>query len=140
MTEVDVNNYRFLEINYLNFNLLLFVQMDPDNKNINKRATRLSGIYKIYGSCILVCKTAENDFINITEEMYNKLDKTSWGDMKDRELTEHEKDTETKINNLDVIINNFNILENRYRKLNDTTINNNYRYVCTGCYRKNIYL
>ena len=106
--------------------------MEPDNKIINKKATRFAGEHKIFGTAILVCKTTENDFTNITLDMYNKIDKTSWGTLKNRDLMAHEKDDNKKIDNLDVIINNFHILESRYNQLSDTT---QHKCICTGCYR-----
>jgi hypothetical protein len=131
VTEYDINNYKFIEVNYLNFNLLIFIQMNPDNNTINKRATRLAGIYKILGSAILVCKTSENDYINITRDFYDKLDMASWGTIKSRDINDYENDADKKIGDLDVIINNFNILDNRVKKINfkDNDL------VCTGCYR-----
>ena len=132
LSEYDTNNYRFIEVNYLNFNLILFVQMDPDNKTINKRATRLAGEHKVLGTAILVCKTTENDFLNLTAELYDKMDKTAWGTLKDRDLLEYEKDDNKKVGELDVMINNFCILENRYNMLQDVS---EYKCVCTGCHR-----
>jgi len=132
VSEYDATNYKFIEVNYLNFNFVLFIQMEPDSKNINKKATRLAGEHKILGTAILICKTTENDFLNITLDLYKKIDKTSWGSLKSRDLLAHEKDDNKKINNLDVIINNFNILENRYNQINTVPQNN---CICTGCFR-----
>lgn len=132
LSEYDAKNYRFIEANFLNFNFVIFVQMEPDVKQINKKATRLSGEHKIFGTAILVCKTTENDFCNITLDMYKKIDRTSWGSLKNRDILAHEKDENKKINNLDIIINNFNILENRYNQINNIS---EYKCICTGCYR-----
>lgn len=130
LTVSESHNYVSLEINYLHFNLLLFVQMEPDVKTINKRATRLSGVYKIYGTCIMLCKTAENDYINITEELYKKMDATCWGPLALRNLSTEESESKI-VNNLDTVINNHYILDTRYKNINNT----NMKCVCTGCYR-----
>src|SRR5271156_2561865 len=65
----DQTQYKILEVSdFYKFNLLLYLQIKPINKHLNKDATKLLGTSKLYGDIIVVSKTAENEYIDLDVE------------------------------------------------------------------------
>lgn len=107
-----------LNIYIYKFELIIYLKLESqENNKLNKKATRLIGNYKIYGDVYIVSRKNENQYLNITKEMYEKMDKTLWGDIKSRELTKEElKDGEMK-DGLPIVLNRYRILNNRYNNV-----------------------
>jgi len=125
----DQTQYKILEVSdFYKFNLLLYLQIKPINKHLNKDATKLLGTSKLYGDIIVVSKTAENEYIDLDVETLQKLVDLATDTLSSRKLTDEELRKNEKINNLPVVLTKYNLVNIKYR------VNNN-RYICTGCYR-----
>jgi hypothetical protein len=132
LSKEDIKYYRYLEIEFMKFHIIIFVNKNPQPNKVNKRITRLSGIYKIYGDVIVIIKTDKKIFLDFNKELYYKMDRLSWGSLKGRELTKEEKRDGEEVNNLPLLINGYNIIEKRLEWLDENDMNT---YTCTGCYR-----
>jgi len=133
-TEADFNKYKIHEFTFLGFDLCMVFEIDSDN-NINKRATRLLGTHKIAGGVLLVAKSS-TEFIDLTLDLYNKMNSLAFGLLSSRLL----KDDEKKEENSNAAINKFSVLNERYNSLTDVCHNCNAIFVndpltCSGCYR-----
>ena len=137
--ETEVANYQWMELPFLNFNLILFVQVVPSDKQINKKVTKLAGRFSVQGDCILVSKSAENEFLNLDGRLFDKLLKLSTGPLAARNLNENEKKDNEKVNNLPLVYNRYHILEERYNKYKDLcqccAKKLETELTCQGCYR-----
>lgn len=138
-TEDGFNNYKIVDINFLEFNLCMIIELNQLNQNINKKITRLYGKQKINGNVILISKST-HEYHDLTLDLFNKIMKLSFGPLSSRELTDDEKKDEESQNKLPIIINKYTILENRYNKLKKICQHCNLSLtdsglICTGCYR-----
>ena len=139
----EIENKRYIELPFLNFNLILILEKLPKDDTINKKATKLFGNSIVNGKVILVSKSSEDEFLDIDEELFEKMLKASEGDIKKRELSEEEKkDGEQNEDNLPIVMNRYCILENRLKNYESKCFNcnnnideNSLIMVCTGCYR-----
>jgi len=138
--ENENTNYQWMELPLFKFNIIIFLQVNPQ-KIINKKATRLLGKHIVEGDIIIVIKSTEDCFINFTKNIYNKIIKCCEGTLESRYLTEEEQKDGEKKDGLPIIMNKYCILDNRY---NSITIVCNYcnkkmdyidNNLCCGCYR-----
>jgi len=134
-----VKNYRWVEIPFLKFNLVMFVQTNPEPDEINKNATKLYGYGKVYGDCVLVSKSSQEEYIDLDLNLFNKFLTLSENTLEYRKLNEDEQLDGIKKNNLPQVQNRYCILEKRIseykNKCNYCNNNINKIYRCTGCYR-----
>lgn len=131
--DVDISNYRYIELQFLKFDFILFIQLDPKPNEINKKITRIAGTYKVHGDVIMISQATINNFLNIDKILFDKIDEISWGNLSDRKLTEEENKDGEHINNLPIVMNRYCVLEKRLKE----NINKfqNKKLICTGCYR-----
>jgi hypothetical protein len=137
----NTDNYKYLELSYLKFNFIIYLEMNPTNDCINKKMTKFVGNSRIHGNCIITAKTSENQFIDFDKDMFQKCLKVFDGPLYERDLTEDETNTDNKKLNGKIIVQNRNIvLEQRYnshqQKCNYCGIEIKEKpKVCTGCFR-----
>ncbi len=124
MSVEEVNNYQWMECPLIKFNLIAFVQVEPSPNIVNKMMTKLVGKHRIYGECILVSKSSENEFLDINRSLFIKLLKISEGPLDSRNLTEDEKNDNVKVNGLPTVMNRYCILKKRLL---------NYKCICSYC-------
>lgn len=140
-SEEEISNYRWVELPFLNFNLIGFIKAKPEVDIVNKKITRLIGDQIINGDVLLVSKTTETEYINMDKELFNKLVAVSNGSLDSRQLTDIEKKHGEEQNGIPIVMNRHCILDRRYKnyKLECNNclkeIENNKSVVCTGCYR-----
>lgn len=140
MENYDANNYRWMELQILKHHLILFIQVNPENNNVNKFATRLVGTNMINGDVIVSYKSENNESLNLTIEKLKDLLKICYGEMTERKLTDDElKYDEIKINGLSIINNDDIVLKRRLLEYNYKcdycNITMNKGKVCKGCFR-----
>lgn len=139
VTESEFDNYKIVDIDFLEFNLCMIIELNPSNDIINKSMTRLYGKQKINGNVILISKIT-HEYHDLTLDLYKKITKLSFGSLKSRELTNIEKKDEPSANQLPVVINKYTILENRYTNLKNECHHckspfGDSELTCGGCYR-----
>lgn len=133
-----ISNYRWLEVPLFKFNLIIHLQVNPDNDNINKNATRLAGNKIINGDVLITSKSTEHEYIDFDIDTYKKLIKISGGSLDDRNIKDIDKDGE-KIDNLPIVMHRYRVLKiltDKFKDIcdyckKDITVGK----VCTGCYR-----
>lgn len=141
-----VDDYKWIEIPFLRFNLIVFFQKNPIG-GVNKKITKLNGRFIIDGDCILVSKSTEYDFIDITNDQFDKMLKIAEGPLSNRVLRDDEKEEENDENQdrsgkLPKLVNRFTVLEDRYKNYKTECgsckkIIINEPKVCSGCFRIN---
>lgn len=140
LSEEEKENLQQVECPFLKFNLVLLIKVKPTNNTINGKATRLLGTSRIYDDVIIVHRSSEYDYLDLTKPTFSKLLTLAFGGLHNRELTETEKSDGKKHNNLPLVINRYCIVEKRFaaymakchgcsQELTDSII-------CSGCYRR----
>jgi hypothetical protein len=143
MNQDEKNNLRWLECNILKFNLILFVQKNPNPNTINKKGTKLFGTHRVYGNVYVVEKVTDNKFSSLQKTTFTKLLEICNGPLNSRDLIENENKDGQKINNLPIVYNRYCLLNDRYKnrlnKCNNCSkeLNNDDFFKCAGCYRIN---
>ena len=126
---IDINEYRCIEIAVLGFNFLVVI--DTKSTKINKKITILFGKHIVCGDVYIACKITEHCYSSIDTTTFNKLIDVLHGPLSSRELKSHENiDRSRKNDQLPKIMNNFCILQNRYKDL----ISNG--FLCENCGKK----
>lgn len=82
-----------LSINNLKYNLTLYFIHDKTNY-VNKIATRINGLYRLYGDVLVIHETEDNVFQNISFRELKRLNVLSYGRLYDREIKNTEIHTE----------------------------------------------
>lgn len=142
ITTYDEDRFKILEFNFISLGLCAIIDKHPENNVINKRATRIIGKELIYGDILLILKLPDA-YQDLTLNLYQKVDKLSFGSLVHRNLTEQEQIDPEKVNNLHVINNKYCILNSR---LNSKTWEMSCAHTncakpdaplkfCKGCYR-----
>jgi hypothetical protein len=149
----NTDNFRWTELSFLKFNLLILFKINNKDDEINKLATRLMGSHKIYGDVIITSKLNKHDYCDIDIDLFNKLLYVSGGKLDNRILNDNEDDDndEQQKNNrtehtkqpkaeIPVIKTKYVVLNNRFNILkkilcHDTNIDN-LKLVCDGCQQK----
>jgi hypothetical protein len=136
----SINNFKAVEINFLKFNLIGYIELKPQNNVINKIATRIFGVHRVHGDVLFVHKSSSFEYSDFDQNLFHKIIKLSSSLMEKRDLTDEEKnESEEKINDLPIVINKYFILENRLNqhveKCDYCHQILNQPFVCTGCYR-----
>jgi hypothetical protein len=121
--EKDYLKYKLVELDFLGFSLAFFVEVNPENKQVNKRATRIMGKQPIFGDVIMLTKTP-HEFHDLDLSLLNKILKLSYGSIASRELLDEEKEIIEKDGELPLVTNRYYVLEKRY---------NNHRKICNSC-------
>lgn len=85
-----------LPLCHLKYNLLFFFQYDKA-KYVNKIATRINGLYRMYGDVLLLHELEENIYANISLHEIKRLNVLSYGRLYDRQLKIEEIHTTKKI-------------------------------------------
>lgn len=133
-TKDVITNSRYVEVPLLKFNLLMFMDLNPELDNINKKATRLIGHSRVHGNVYIASKSTEHEYIDIDINLFNKLHKIA----SESELTEDEKEDIT-VDNIPIIKNRHVILDSRYNSFENKCSCGcgmlEQSYVCSGCYR-----
>jgi hypothetical protein len=141
MSDKEIDRHKWIELPFLNFNLIGFIKMDLETDHVNKKITRLVGSEIVNGTVILVSKSTETEYIDLDRELFNKMIAVANGPMENRKLTEEENKNGDEQNSLPIVMNRHCILENRYKNYKlecnycSKEIGNNNSLVCTGCYR-----
>jgi len=130
LTKEECSEYRWLELPFLKFAFIIFIKLNPEPDEINKKATRLVGNYRVKGDVLVISKSTENDYLDIDRSLFKVIDKLTWGKLSKRKLIEEETE-DKKINSLPIVMNRYCILMERYKKIQT----NSYNFICTGCYR-----
>ncbi|AUV58515.1 zinc finger domain-containing protein [Bandra megavirus] len=78
-----------LSVGLLKYNLNFYSQQDK-NKYINQIATRINGLYRLYGDVIVLHEFEENVYTNISIHEIKRLNVLSYGRLYDRQLKDHE--------------------------------------------------
>jgi hypothetical protein len=128
----DETRYKVIEFEFISLGLCAIIDLE-DNTKINKRMTRIIGTEVIYGNVLLISKLPES-YLDLTFDLYNQIDKLSFGPLSHRSLTEEEKKDPEKVNDLHVVNNKYCILNARM----DTNYENTCAY--TGCKKGNFML
>ena len=87
--EDEKDNIQKLSFNLLKYNLLYYFQYDP-SKYVNKIATRINGLYQLYGDVLMLHEMEENIFSNISLHEAKRLNVLAYGRLYDRELKNEE--------------------------------------------------
>lgn len=139
----NMEEFDSIEVPILDHNLIVFFEKDANSKLVNKKASKLIGTSKIYGSAVIVLMDTENSFGSIDKTLIKKLLTIASGDISTRDLTEDEKKTNEADNGLPIIMNKHIILEKRLSEYKYKCCNPNCESlgaisnICTGCYRVN---
>lgn len=78
-----------LNISFLKYNLTFYFRYDKTSY-INKTATRLNGLYRLYGDVVIIHELEDGVFGDITRSEINKLELLAYGRLYDREPKQHE--------------------------------------------------
>jgi len=142
LDEESRNSYAWFEHNFLTFNLVVYVKKQYDNSPINKKITKLLGIYKVHGPVIIVLKKYTSDYEDLNSKLFEKLLLVAMGSIDNRKLTEEDNREPMLINDIYTLNNSNLILRNRLANINnkchyvgcDEVLNETY-FTCSGCYR-----
>ncbi|AYV85130.1 MAG: hypothetical protein Satyrvirus4_27 [Satyrvirus sp.] len=93
----EKDNIQKLSFDLLKYNLVFYFQFDNSNKTkyVNKIATRVNGLYPMYGDVIVLHEMEENIFLNISLHEIKRLNVLSYGRLCDRKLNPDEIHTTT---------------------------------------------
>jgi hypothetical protein len=94
LTEKD--NIQKLSLGLLKYNLVFYFNYDK-TKYINKIATRINGLYRLYGDVLLLHEIEENIYANLSIHETKRLNVLSYGRLYDRELKDEEIHTVTSV-------------------------------------------
>jgi len=144
-TQEQRDNYKWFELPLFKFNLIVYIEKTPmestASEKINKKMTKLFGRGRINGNAIVVSKVTENEYIDLDNNLINKILVVSGGSLKERELLDEEKKDGEKKDGLPFVINKYRILQQRYNNRQkkcyscSEDIMDKNSQVCTGCYR-----
>ena len=137
--EKDYLKYKLVELDFMGFSLAFFIETDPTNKKVNKRATRIMGKQAIFGDVVMLTKTT-HEFHDLDLILFNKILKLSYGSMATRELLTSEKENVVKDGELPIVTNRYCVLEKRYNEYKKKCNNCQEeiiedKLICGGCYR-----
>lgn len=140
LSEEEKSNLQQVECPFLKFNLVILIKVKPTNNTINGKATRLLGTSRIYDDVIIVHRSSEYDYLDLTKPTFEKLLTLAYGGLHNRELTEAEKGDGKKHNDLPLVINRYCVVEKRYArhlfKCHGCSQTLTTFVVCGGCYRR----
>lgn len=85
-----------LPFELLKYNLLFYFQHDK-KKYINKMATRINGLYRLYGDVLMLHELEENVFANISIHEAKRLNVLGYGRLYDRQIKGEETHTITQV-------------------------------------------
>lgn len=102
LTKILKSTHAPIEFSIFGYNLIMYVNINYENKPINKLASRLSGKFFVLDDVIIVNKF-KNSFGDITKEEIKRLDPLSWIHDKDRKIEQGNKN----INGKKVVFNRF---------------------------------
>lgn len=136
----DSSNWQYLEVNLFKFNLIMFVQVNPDPNKINRVATRIAGNHRIAGTVLLCTKSTETQFIDLDQDSFDKLlalatDRLSARNIEDKEEEKQVEGQPKKVKSRHVFLKN---MYNQYalKCMNcSTKVDKTTSLVCSGCYR-----
>lgn len=140
----DYDNYKIINVDLLDFELCVVVEINPKNKVVNKRATRLVGTEIVYSEVLIISK-GTHEYFDLNLQVYEKLNELSYGDISMRSADyKSEKEASDMVEKMD----NKNSIENKYvgleRAYNNkqkkcdycgNTLDEEGVLTCTGCYR-----
>lgn len=138
--EEHVPDFGCIETPFLKFNLIAYFHLENHNDVINKNATRLLG-KKIMGDVLIVSRSTEELYEDISKELYDRIDKLTWGRFSFRTLSDVEKEESDKKNGLPIIKNRFTLLNEREHQHTNKCVychkpgQIKNKIICTGCYR-----
>jgi hypothetical protein len=137
--ESIVGKYEWIEISVYKLRFIIYLNMTPVDQ-INKKATILLGIKKIYGEVYVAIKLNDFDYGTIDLNMFEQLLKILSNPVAIRDLSEDEKNDNKQLNNL-LVVNNFHtILQKRLNEYKDVCLNcetdlSHSKLICKGCFR-----
>lgn len=124
----NVDNYKWAEIPFLKFSLLIIFKTNCPETNINKLATRLVGAYNVFGDVIITSKVNKQIYGDLDKDIFDKIIETSKGTLDDRELRENEIDPKVEDQELPIVRTKYIVLNDRYNKATE-----NDKELCSGC-------
>jgi len=133
------NKYKYIELPVLKFNLLIYVEIEPEENRVNKKATRLAGKYKINGSVMIASTNESKEFDSIDKDTVERLLDLSYNP--GLLVLSEEDQEETKLDGLPVINNKYRILLKKYEGFNKNICNycdkeiETVSKICKGCFR-----
>lgn len=86
------DNIQKLSFSHLKYNLIFYFQQDK-TKYLNTIATRINGLYRVYGDILVLHEMEENIFANISIHEMKRINVLSYGRLYDRQLKDHELHT-----------------------------------------------
>jgi hypothetical protein len=142
LTDDEISNYQWMEMELLKFNLILFIQVSPVVDVVNKKATLLVGDKVVNGDVLVVSKSAEDEYLDLDNNLITNLLTICVGTLKSRSLTDDEEKDGERINNLTIVQNSYCILNARLKSFTPACSYCDSEFidspkVCTGCYRMN---
>lgn len=82
-------NIEHIKFNLLGYNLIMYFKMDK-SKYVNTIATRINGLYRVYGDVLLLHELEENVNANLSIHEAKRLNVLSYGRLYDREMMPNE--------------------------------------------------
>lgn len=136
----DMTQYKVIDLPLFKFNFLLIVQIDAKPFELNKQMSRLMGC-KILGTCYLVAKSSEYDYVDVGASLFNKLHTICLDTMESRKVAGESGDVGVgdkkesdvkKINGLQVVMNKYCLVDKRHKEF----IKRDLQYpICNHCQR-----
>jgi len=131
------NSYKMIEVPFLGFNLICYFKI-VGNGVANKIASRLIGNNIVHGEVVIVMKSSETEYQDLTAKLFKKMIDNCWGPYCVRNLDDNEKNK--KNDGLQIVMNKHCVLDKRNKNNRDfcegcrEKLNNKY-LLCGGCYR-----
>jgi hypothetical protein len=135
----DMQCYEFQLYGSSGFSFEMFYKNDINNIPINKFATILSK-KKIYGNVLLLQKSSEHNYVDITKDTLRRLIKVCRSPIQYHESQTDESNVERNDKGLLVLKNRWWFLKKREKEFHDKftqcwNCTNKFKLTCTGCYR-----
>lgn len=130
------DNIQKLSFNILRYNFVFYFKQDD---KVNEIATRINGLYKLYGDVLIINEIEENVYANLSINEINKLNLLSFGSINDRELKDNEKHDIGDDKTIIPFWSKYIIVKNRLEKLKDNCYYCHNKIInpviCEKCYR-----
>ena len=142
LEEDERNSYAWFEHNFLTFNLVVYVKKKYDGGPINKKITKLLGVYKVHGPVYIVLKKYTKDYEDLSGMLFEKLLMVAGGSIDTRKLTDEDNREPELVGDIYTLNNSCLILRNRLAQISNkchytgcNELLSEVYYTCAGCYR-----
>jgi len=123
----DAQNYRYLEIEYLNMIFMVYIELIPTHDEINKMASIFSYSHKIHGNTLMAMKTTDGEYLDLDKELFNKVISCVSDISIPRSLTQSEDLNGTVKDNKQIIMNFYTTVVKRYLNYCEKYTSNKYQ-------------